>query len=313
IGTSPLSRAFSTGKDLADITRSARTLLEDLRRNHPNLILRFSGEDTFRTRLEDQFQVYDQVAPLVDRLGLPDTVGVAVPAAVRERVRALRDRYPVTEFEVHFHDDRGFALPNTLEAIREGVRYVNTTLLGIGERSGITSMTALMFNLYLDQKYDLLEGYHLRGSYPINVLAADKLRMLVPPKEPISLTNRTHTAGVHQGAILNEAATYEAHPLDVFGVSERDILLGPLSGWNTIHYFLKEIHYFRLDEATSRDITARFKERVYQIDADQSPAQLLLSIATEEYRLPKLLLPESARKQIVQRLDEEAPPKEQVK
>jgi hypothetical protein len=101
--------------------------------------------------------------------------------------------------------------------------------------------------------------------------------------------------------------------LDVFGVSERDILLGPLSGWNTIHYFLKEIHYFRLDEATARDITARFKERVYQIDADQSPAQLLLSIALEEYRLPKLLLPESARKQIVQRLDEEEPPKEQVK
>jgi homocitrate synthase len=313
IGTSPQSRAFSTGKDLEEITRSARTLLEDLRRNHPNLILRFSGEDTFRTRMDDQFLVYDQVAPLVDRLGLPDTVGVAVPGAVRERIRALRGRYPVTEFEVHFHDDRGFALPNTMEAIREGVRYVNTTLLGIGERSGITSMTALMFNLHLDQKYDLLEGYHLRGSYPINVLAADKLRMLVPPKEPISLTNRTHTAGVHQGAILNDASTYEAHPLDVFGVSERDILLGPLSGWNTIHYFLKEIHYFRLDESTARDITAQFKERVYQIDADQSPAQLLLSIATEDYRLPKLLLPESSRKQIVQRLDEEEPPKEQVK
>ncbi|MFN2299780.1 MAG: LeuA family protein [Anaerolineales bacterium] len=312
IGTSPQSRAFNTGKDLEQIARNARTLLEDLRRNHPHLILRFSGEDTFRTRLEDQFQVYDQVASLVDRLGLPDTVGVATPGAVGQRIRALRERYPVTEFEVHFHDDRGFALSNTLEAIREGVRYVNTTLLGIGERSGITSMTALLFNLYLEQKYDLLEGYHLRGSYPVNVLAADKLRMLVPPKEPISLTNRTHTAGVHQGAMLNDSSTYEAHPLDVFGVSERDILLGPLSGWNTIHYFLKEINYFRLDEATARDITARFKERVYQIDADQSPAELLLAIATEEYKLPKLLLPESARKRIVQRLDEEPPPKEQV-
>jgi homocitrate synthase len=312
IGTSPQSRAFNTGKDLEQIARNARTLLEDLRRNHPHLILRFSGEDTFRTRLEDQFQVYDQVASLVDRLGLPDTVGVATPGAVGQRIRALRERYPVTEFEVHFHDDRGFALSNTLEAIREGVRYINTTLLGIGERSGITSMTALLFNLYLEQKYDLLEGYHLRGSYPVNVLAADKLRMLVPPKEPISLTNRTHTAGVHQGAMLNDASTYEAHPLDVFGVSERDILLGPLSGWNTIHYFLKEINYFRLDEATARDITARFKERVYQIDADQSPAELLLAIATEEYKLPKLLLPESARKRIVQRLDEEPPPKEQV-
>jgi homocitrate synthase len=313
IGTSPQSRTFNTGKDLEEIARRARTLLEDLRKNHPNLILRFSGEDTFRTRLEDQFLVYDQVAALVDRLGLPDTVGVATPTLVSQRIRALRERYPVTEFEVHFHDDRGYALSNTMEAISEGVRYVNTTLLGIGERSGITSLTALMFNLHLDQDYDALEGYHLRGSYPINVLAADKLRMLVPPKEPISLTNRTHTAGVHQGAILNDSSTYEAHPLDVFGVSERDILLGPLSGWNTIHYFLKEINYFQLDEATAREITARFKERVYQIDMDQSPAELLLSIAAEEYKLPKLLLPESTRKRIVQRLDEEPPHKEQVK
>lgn len=305
IGTSPQSRAYNTGKDLEEIALRARRLLEELRQNHPNLILRFSGEDAFRTRLEDLFAVYDQVVPFVDRLGLPDTVGVATPQIVSQRIHALRERYPTTEFELHFHDDRGFALTNTLEAIRHGARYVNTTLLGIGERSGITSMTALMFNLYLDQQYDMLEGYNLRASYPVNVLTADKLRTLVPPKEPISLTNRTHTAGVHQGAILNDASTYEAHPLDIFGVSDRDILLGPLSGWNTVHYFLKEIHYFRLDEATARDITARFKERMYQINADQSPSELLLSIATEEYRLPKLLLPESARKRIVQRLDTE--------
>ena len=57
----------------------------------------------------------------------------------------------------------------------------------------------------------------------------------------ISLTNRTHTAGVHQGAVLQDSSAYEAHPLDVFGVSEQDILLGPLSGWNVVHYFLKEI------------------------------------------------------------------------
>jgi homocitrate synthase len=303
IGTSPQMRAFSTGKDLDDIVKQARKLLDDLHKNHPNLILRFSGEDTFRTRLEDQFHVYDKVAPLVDRLGLPDTVGVATPTTVAQRIQALHERYPKTELEIHFHDDRGFALANTLEAIRHSVRYVNTTLLGIGDRSGITSMTALMFNLYLDQQYDLLEGYNLRGSYPINVLAADKLRTLVSSKEPISLTNRTHTAGVHQGAILNDSSTYEAHPLDIFGVSERDILLGPLSGWNTIHYFLKEINYFRLDEAAAREITARFKERVYQIGDDESPSELLLNIATEEYKLPKLVLPESARKRIVQRLD----------
>jgi homocitrate synthase len=304
-GTSPQSRNFNHGKGLEELACQTCQMLEDLRKNYPNLILRFSGEDAFRTRLEDLFYVYDQVVPMVDRIGLPDTVGVATPAVVAQRIRALRERYPVTDFEAHFHDDRGFALANSLEAFRAGVRYVNTTLLGIGERSGITSMTALVFNLFLDQQYDALEGYHLRGSYPINVLAADKLRTLVPFNEPVSLTNRTHAAGVHQGAILNDASTYEAHPLDLFGVSERDILLGPLSGWNTVHYFLKEIHYFRVDEATAREITTRFKERVYQIAADQSPAELLLKIATDEYKLSKLLLPEAARKRIVQRLDEE--------
>ena len=159
------------------------------------------------------------------------------------------------------------ALINSLEAVKQGMRYINTTLLGIAERSGITSMTALLFNLYIDREFDKLEGYHLRGSYPINVLAADKLKMLVPPKEPVSLTNRTHTAGVHQNAVLNDASTYEAHPLDLFGVSETEILLGPLSGWNIIHYFLKEIRYFEIDEATAKEIAGVFKERVYQTGA----------------------------------------------
>jgi homocitrate synthase len=306
IGTSPQSRAFNHGKDLDGIVTQARHLLEDLRRNHPCLILRFSGEDAFRTRPDDLFRVYDPLIPLIDRLGLPDTVGVATPGSVFQRVQALRQRYPDTPLEVHFHDDRGLAVVNALEAIRAGAHYVNTTLLGIGERSGITSMTALLFNLFIDQQYDSLEGYHLRGSYPINVLAADKLNMLVTPKEPVSLTNRTHTAGVHASAILHDASTYEAHPLDLFGVSERDILLGPLSGWNAVHYFLREIHYFQLDEATARQITARFKERVYQTGNGQSPAELLLHIATDEFHLSQLLLPEEARRRIVQRLDASA-------
>ena len=102
-------------------------------------------------------------------------------------------------------------------------------------------MTALLFNLYIDKAYDHLEGYNLRGSYPINVMFASKLKKLVPSKEPVSLTNRTHLAGVHQKAMLNNASTYEAFPLDQFGVTESEVLLGPLSGWNIVHYFLKEI------------------------------------------------------------------------
>ncbi len=306
IGLSDKARTYSHGKDLATIISNVRPLLEDIRKNHPDLVLRFSGEDAFRTTEVDLFQVYDEIAPFVDRFGTPDTVGIAMPTAVAERVYCLRERYPQVDLEGHFHDDRGFSLINALEAVKAGMRYMDTTLLGIGDRSGITSMTALLYNLYIDRAYDHLEGYHLRNAYPINVMFASKLKKLVPSKEPVSLTNRTHTAGVHQKALLNNAATYEAFPLDQFGVSESEVLLGPLSGWNIVHYFLKEIKYFNLDEATARQIAKVFKERVYNIKPDESPTNLLLEIAENEFGLSRVAIPKQFQDNIVQVMNDSA-------
>jgi homocitrate synthase len=303
IGTSDQARSNGHGKNLDEIIHRARSLIEQVRRDYPHLVLRFSGEDAFRTRETDLFRVYDEIVPLVHRLGTPDTVGVATPTAVVDRMKALRQRYPGIDLEGHFHDDRGFALVNALEAVKNGMRYIQTTLLGIGERSGIPSMTALLFNLFIDREYDRLEGYHLRGSYPINVLLASKLNKLVQSKEPVSLTNRTHTAGVHQKAVLNDAATYEAHPLDQFGVTESEIFLGPLSGWNMIYYFLKEIKYFEIDRATAKEIAKVFKARIYDIGPDESPAQVVIDIAEKEFKLTRLDIPEPYRDAVVQHLD----------
>ncbi len=301
-GTSPQARASSHGKDLEEIARRAQLLIEQVKRDYPHLILRFSGEDAFRTPFDDLCRVYDVIAPLVSRVGTPDTVGVATPSGVVQRVENLRKRYPDLDLEGHFHDDRGFALINALEAVKHGMRYINTTLLGIGERSGITSMSALLYNLFIDHDYDRLEGYNLRGSYPINVLLASKLNKLVQSKEPVSLTNRTHMAGVHQKAVLNDTATYEPFPLDQFGVSESEILLGPLSGWNIIYYFLKEIKYFQIDEATAKKIAHTFKERVYGIGEEESPAEVLCEIAENEFGLERLVIPEPYRDAVVQRM-----------
>jgi hypothetical protein len=85
-------------------------------------------------------------------------------------------------------------------------------------------------------------------------------------------------------------------------VSASEILLGPLSGWNIIHYFLKEIRYFEVDEATARSIAAVFKEQVYRLGPDESPEQLLVTIAEKQFGLAQLHLPPAA-KAIVQRLD----------
>jgi homocitrate synthase len=311
MGLSETARMYSHGRDLDDIIRRARSLLEEVRTHYPHLVLRFSGEDAFRTPEAQLFRVYDEIVPFVDRLGTPDTVGVATPTAVVQRLKLLRERYPKMEFEGHFHDDRGFALINALEAAKYGMRYLNTTLLGVGERSGITSTTALFLNLYIDKAYDCLEGYNLRGSYPINVMFASKLKKLVPSKEPVSLTNRTHTAGVHQKALLNHAGTYEAFPLDQFGVSESEVLLGPLSGWNIIHYFLKEIKYYNVDEGTARQIAAVFKERVYNIGPQDAPTAILIDIAENQFGLSHITIPERFKDNILQRMDSDEAAKQE--
>ena len=310
MGTSEVSRSYNHGQGLEEISRRALKLIEEVHRTYPDLILRFSGEDAFRTQEEDLFSVYDGIAPFVSRFGTPDTVGIAMPGAVARRIQLLRERYPAVDMEGHFHDDRGFALVTALEAVRAGARYVNTTLLGIGERSGITSMTALLFNLFVDKQYDYLDGYHLRGSYPINVLMADKLRKLVPSKEPVSLTNRTHAAGVHQKAMINSASTYEANPLDQFGITESEILLGPLSGWNVIHYFLKEILGFDIDESTAKSIASSFKKQVYSIPFGESPSVLLINIAEQEFGLKLINVPEQYRGKIEQNLTDTSKPAE---
>jgi homocitrate synthase len=300
IGTSDASRTYNHGNSLEAIVKRAQPLLEQIRRDYPHLVLRFSGEDAFRTRLEDLLYVYDEIVPLVDRLGMPDTVGVAMPEMVQHRLAALRERYPGKAIEGHFHDDRGFAIPNALYAVKNGMQYLNTTLLGIGERSGITSLTALLFNLYIDREYDRLEGYHLRGSYPINVMMADILKKLVPSKEPVSLTNRTHTAGVHQKAVLNHAEAYEAHPLDQFGVTESEILLGPLSGWNVIHYYLSEIKGYQVDAAIAKKIAAAFKDGIYRITPHQSPGEVLVELAENEFGLHRISVPQRFQNSIYQ-------------
>jgi homocitrate synthase len=130
IGLSDASRNYNHGKDFDIIVKQARSLLEELRANHPHLLLRFSGEDAFRTPERNLFRVYDEIVPLVDRLGTPDTVGVATPASVGRRLQVLRQRYPDMEFEGHFHDDRGFAVINALEAAKNGNLVGNRRTIG---------------------------------------------------------------------------------------------------------------------------------------------------------------------------------------
>lgn len=286
IGINDLARKHSHGLSREDILTLVEDLIKQTRKEHPDLYIRFSVEDCFRTELSDIYEVYDRIAPLVNALGMPDTVGIATPELVRERVLALRSRYPNILLECHFHNDRGFSLINAVAAVQAGASFIDTSVWGLAERSGITSITALLLNLYLIDP-DYTKSYNLKLAYPVNVTMGSILQWHVPHTEPVSVTNRTHIAGVHQKAVLNEKRVYEGVSLELFGVTAHELLLGPLSGWNLIHYYLREILYAPVSREQSKEITRIFKERVGQIDRGSQPEAVLMQII-DELRIPRL-------------------------
>lgn len=298
MSTSPDGIANNHRKTLEEVGKIAKEVIGEVRKSSPKILIRFSGEDAFRTPIDDLRKVYDELAPFVDRFGMPDTVGVATPNIVRARVRKLRKLYPTIELEGHFHNDRGYAVINAVEAVKAGMTYVNTTILGIAERSGITSMSALLLNLYHENS-DFVKSYDLSLAYPINILLSDIVKMHVPWTEPVSLTNRTHSAGVHTGAVLRSSKVYEGNNLEFFGVKDNLLLLGPLSGWHVIRYYLQNILYFEnVTEEAAKKINLQFKDRTYQMNK-LTPPRLILSELAQAAGLVQYEPPQT----IVERLD----------
>jgi len=301
IGMTQYAQQYSHGMKFTEIISHVKKIVETTRKFYPNLYLRFSAEDSFRTPLEDIFQIYDEIYESVDTFGMPDTVGVATPTIVEERLLAVKKRYPKADIECHFHNDRGYSLINSVTAVLNGASYIDTSIWGMAERSGITSVTGLLLNLFYEDK-SLCRGYNLKLCYPLNVLMGSIIKLQISPTEPVSITNRTHTAGVHQKAVLNNPYVYEAHDLKNFGVDKKQLFLGPLSGKNLIYYYLREIEYYDLTQEQATEIAKEFKSESAEMNKKNKPEAILKKIV-EQYNLPKLLIKKEYLKNRVENLD----------
>jgi len=214
-GLSPLLREHGHRRDVEGIIAAATdcvALVRDAGRE-----VRFGCEDAFRTPEADLLRVCTALDDAgVDRLSLPDTVGVATPRRVDELVRLVR-RNVRAEIEFHGHDDSGCAVANA--AVEAGARLVDTSVLGLGERNGITGLGAFMARLYTTDPA-LVQGYDLAGIRALDQLVAGIVGVPVPFNAVVSGANAfTHAAGAHTAAVLRDPHTYEALDPAVFGVA----------------------------------------------------------------------------------------------
>lgn len=269
IGTSPQLMQHSHGKDIRQVIDAAADVMSYIREQAPDVILRFSTEDSFRSREADLLRVYLAVADLglVNRLGIADTVGVAMPDQVYALTHQLV-RLTGLDVEFHGHNDSGCAIANASAALEAGATHVDTTILGIGERNGITPLGGLVARLYtINREY--VAKYNLRLLPELDQLIADVCGLTIPFNNYITGSSAfIHKAGIHAKAVLADPRSYEAIDPEDFGVTRQVAIGHRLTGWNAVRSRAHALG-LELNDAAVQGITRIIKER-----ADVQPLSL---------------------------------------
>ncbi|KAL2811029.1 HMGL-like-domain-containing protein [Aspergillus granulosus] len=178
IGTSAHLMSHSHGKDLAYIARTAASIIAYVKSQ--NIEIRFSGEDSFRSDFAEILKLYSLMDELgANRVGIADTVGGATPLEVYEKISALRQTIGC-DIETHFHNDTGCAIANALVALEAGATHIDTTVLGIGERNGITPLGGLVAALVASGHEYVLEKYRVEKLADLDRLIGGIVHVEIP-------------------------------------------------------------------------------------------------------------------------------------
>ena len=200
------------------------------------LKIRFTVEDGSRADPKFLIQICKALEDAgVDRISLPDTVGIMKPIGMYNFVKKVRSEVKVP-LDAHVHNDIGFALANAFAACDAGVDQIHTTIDGIGERTGIPSLAETAVALtYL---YKSTNDFRLDMLVDLSRIIEQYTSIIPYDSKPIvGSTAYKHKAGTHLAAILRNPAAYEPIPPRVVG-NRRKIVFGELAGKTGAAYLM---------------------------------------------------------------------------
>jgi len=201
----------------------------------------FSAEDATRSDRDFLCRVIEAViAAGCTTVNLPDTVGYATPDDHREFFASIIERVPNAHkavFSAHCHNDLGLAVANSLAAFQGGVRQVECSINGIGERAGNASLEEIVMALRVRQDrlpYDT--AIRSERLFAASQLLAQLTDEPVQANKAIVGRNAfAHEAGIHQDGVLKDVKTYEImRPEDVGQSQASRLVLGRHSGRHAV-------------------------------------------------------------------------------
>lgn len=195
------------------------------------LTVDFGAEDGSRADFDFLVQCIRSFSPYIEHFLVCDTVGILSPEKSYIWINDLIQRTTGVALGVHFHNDLGMALENTLQSLIAGATLVSGTFSGIGERAG---------NVALDQVLNGLRvrfGIEVSGiNYEAVPLVTDYLEKLgVRPAAPYSHPAQRHESGIHVNSLLWDTKSYATFP---YGTIE--VIFGKWSGVSNFQYLFEK-------------------------------------------------------------------------
>jgi homocitrate synthase len=261
MATSGILRKHSHGKGIDAIIDIAREVVAYCKQH--NIEVRFSCEDSFRSKTEDLLKIYKAMDGLgVNRVGIADTVGVATPFQVFNIARQVREAVNC-DIEFHTHDDTGCCIANARIAIQAGATHIDTCILGIGERNGITPLGGFLARMYTINKKRSRARYNLPLIRDLEKFIATKSDIVIPFNNYVTGTAAfSHKAGVHSKAVISNPGSYEVLDPNDFGVERVINIAHRLTGWHAIKQRAIQLGFRDLPDEKVKELTAHVKHKV---------------------------------------------------
>ncbi len=193
----------------------------------------------------------------IERVMLPDTLGVLTPGDTFHYVQQMMDEYPNFKFDFHAHNDYDLATANVLEAVKAGVSGIHTTVNGLGERAGNAVLSSVVAALIDHEKVEL--SIDESKLYKISKLIETFSGQRIPSNKPLIGDNVfTQTCGVHADGDSKDQLYFNNLLPERFG-RIRKYALGKTSGKANIRKNL-ELLGLEVNEEALKKVTEKVIE-----------------------------------------------------
>ena len=164
-------------------------------------------------------------------LVLCDTNGGTLPDEIAATVAKVAARIPGDRLGIHCHNDSDTAVAGSLAAVRAGVRQVQGTVNGLGERCGNTNLISVIANLVLKLGFDTgIDSDGLKRLTHVSRLLDERLNRTAAANAPfVGASAFAHKGGLHVAAVEKDPRTYEHVPPEAVG-NRRAVVVSDQSG-----------------------------------------------------------------------------------